>query len=128
MDTALQESLRRQLEEERDRERDRLDDTQIVEEGKSVHNIMRSEAGSDLAAQQVRQRSEDLGSRDHTESRLGQIEAALARMDDGSYGTCEVCGRPIAEERLRALPLTSLCREHAEEAGDDLDPAARIEG
>ena len=41
--------------------------------------------------------------------RLGQIDAALRRIEEGSYGTCAVCGRPIGEERLRAVPWATLC-------------------
>ncbi len=44
---------------------------------------------------------------------LTDIDAALARVDDGSYGSCEVCGRPIADERLEALPAARHCVEHA---------------
>jgi DnaK suppressor protein len=40
---------------------------------------------------------------------LGQIEAALARIEDGSYGRCAICGKPIGEERLRAVPWATLC-------------------
>jgi RNA polymerase-binding protein DksA len=42
---------------------------------------------------------------------LVEIDAALARIDDGSYGTCERCRGPIAEERLEALPHARLCIE-----------------
>ncbi len=34
---------------------------------------------------------------------------ALAKLDEGSYGTCEVCGGPIGEARLEALPWAILC-------------------
>lgn len=40
---------------------------------------------------------------------LAQIERALARLDAGTYGTCERCGSPIGEERLRARPSATLC-------------------
>jgi RNA polymerase-binding protein DksA len=40
---------------------------------------------------------------------LGAIDAALRRIDDGTYGLCTNCGKPIAEERLEALPWASLC-------------------
>jgi DnaK suppressor protein len=40
---------------------------------------------------------------------LEQIEAALVRIDDGSYGRCEACGRGIAKARLDAIPYTALC-------------------
>lgn len=44
---------------------------------------------------------------------LADIEAALAKLDDGSYGTCETCGDPIAEARLEAMPATRFCITHA---------------
>ena len=37
------------------------------------------------------------------------IDAALARIDAGTYGTCERCGRPIGQERLEAIPYATLC-------------------
>ena len=40
---------------------------------------------------------------------LSDVEQALARMDAGTYGTCERCGQPIDEERLEALPAARLC-------------------
>lgn len=43
--------------------------------------------------------------------RLDQIDAALRKIDQSSYGTCEACGRPIGEERLRAVPWATLCIE-----------------
>jgi RNA polymerase-binding protein DksA len=42
---------------------------------------------------------------------LAEIEAALARIDEGTYGLCERCGRPIGLERLEALPWATLCIE-----------------
>ena len=40
---------------------------------------------------------------------LAQIDRALARLDEGTYGSCERCGNPIGEERLRARPWATLC-------------------
>ena len=45
---------------------------------------------------------------------LEQINTALARVNDGSYGRCVNCEKPIAEERLEALPYTSHCRDCAD--------------
>jgi RNA polymerase-binding protein DksA len=42
---------------------------------------------------------------------LEEIDAALARIDRGTYGQCEHCGRPIVSERLDALPWATLCIE-----------------
>jgi RNA polymerase-binding transcription factor DksA len=44
---------------------------------------------------------------------LGAVEAALGRIDAGTYGSCERCGEPIAQERLEAMPMASTCIVHA---------------
>jgi len=41
--------------------------------------------------------------------RLAAIDAALQRVADGTYGWCEICGRPIAPERLAARPTATRC-------------------
>nr|WP_240938168.1 TraR/DksA C4-type zinc finger protein [Nocardioides sp. JQ2195] len=40
---------------------------------------------------------------------LAQIERALERIDDGTYGVCESCGNPIGKMRLMAFPRATLC-------------------
>lgn len=40
---------------------------------------------------------------------LSEVEAALGRMDRGTYGLCEGCGEPVPEARLRALPWARFC-------------------
>ena len=40
---------------------------------------------------------------------VGEIDAALARIDGGEYGVCEVCGEPIEERRLDAVPWARRC-------------------
>ena len=40
---------------------------------------------------------------------LAQIDAAMLRLAEGSYGICESCGAPISGERLAARPVTTLC-------------------
>jgi len=42
---------------------------------------------------------------------LAEIEHALHKFDEGTYGLCDSCGREIAPERLEALPQASLCVE-----------------
>ena len=44
---------------------------------------------------------------------LNQIEAAIERIEDGSYGRCETCGVQIPKVRLHALPFASLCMQCA---------------
>jgi len=53
---------------------------------------------------------------DAAAERLVEVEAALERLDNGTYGTCEVCGELIAIERLEALPETRMCLECRREA------------
>lgn len=44
---------------------------------------------------------------------LSATEEALVRIADGTYGTCEECGKPISQKRLRAIPYTARCRHCA---------------
>ncbi len=46
---------------------------------------------------------------DAVDALLDEVEQALARLDDGSYGRCEQCGEPIAEERLIELAIVRTC-------------------
>lgn len=41
------------------------------------------------------------------------VENALSRIENGTYGECEVCGEQIEEQRLEALPYATLCMKHA---------------
>jgi DnaK suppressor protein len=40
---------------------------------------------------------------------MAAIDAAIRRLDDGTFGTCTICGLAISPERLDALPATSTC-------------------
>jgi len=62
------------------------------------------------------EREKDLSILESVEAELADVEHALRRLDDGTYGTCEACGRPIDEERLQALPAARLCRDDQERA------------
>ena len=48
---------------------------------------------------------------DRERVKLQQVEDALERLADNSYGVCESCGMEIAEERLSAMPFSRLCRD-----------------
>ncbi len=48
---------------------------------------------------------------DRERAKIKEIDDALARLGDGSYGICESCGLEIGEERLDALPFTRVCRD-----------------
>ncbi len=44
---------------------------------------------------------------------LDEVVQALVRLEEGSYGACEVCGQPISSARLEAMPATRFCINHA---------------
>jgi RNA polymerase-binding transcription factor DksA len=54
-------------------------------------------------------RERDLSILEHIDAELADVEHALRRLDDGSYGTCEACGRPISSDRLEAMPAARFC-------------------
>jgi DnaK suppressor protein len=61
------------------------------------------------AASQVFAQQRDLALRDRATQQLELVDAALARLDAGTYGACLRCGQPIAPERLDALPWAPHC-------------------
>jgi RNA polymerase-binding transcription factor DksA len=44
---------------------------------------------------------------------LAEIDAAIARLETGTYGLCEVCGEPLPQGRLEARPTARTCMPHA---------------
>lgn len=66
---------------------------------------------ADFAEQSVEMENQELVMSLDAEGKqeLKMINAALARIDDGTYGDCIRCGKAISAERLDALPYASLC-------------------
>ncbi len=56
-------------------------------------------------------RERDLSILERVQAELADVEHALTRLDEGTYGTCEACGRPIDEGRLEAVPAARFCLE-----------------
>ena len=84
----------------------------------SALNTTRKEASGDLSSMPIHMA--DIGSDsyeqeftlrllENEEETLAQVEAALERFDEGSYGLCLECGQLITKERLRVIPYTPLC-------------------
>jgi len=55
------------------------------------------------------EREKDVSIIERVEAELADVEHALRRIDDGSYGLCEACGKPIDAARLDAMPAARLC-------------------
>jgi len=73
-----------------------------------------SQAG---AATQVFEQQRDLALRDRAQQQLELVDAALERIEAGTYGDCLRCGRPVAPERLEALPWAAHCIDCQRELG-----------
>src|SRR6266571_1244095 len=69
------------------------------------------DAGDDQADAGAKtfEREQGLALTHNARALLAQSERALARIDEGSYGTCESCGEPIGKARLQAFPRATLC-------------------
>lgn len=63
-----------------------------------------ADTASETAAREV-----DLSLLEQVRSDLDDVDRALRRIDEGTYGLCEACGRPIGDERLAALPAARYC-------------------
>jgi len=87
---------------ERDRLRDEVS-TGIVAPGPMTYG---SQAA---AASQVFEQQRDLALRERNEQHLAQVDEAIRRLDEGTFGACVRCGGPIAPERLEAIPWASHC-------------------
>ncbi|WP_214483742.1 yteA family sporulation protein [Bacillus sp. SM2101] len=59
------------------------------------------------------EREKDISLLEHVEKEITDIENALDAIDNGTYGTCIVCGKDIPIERLQALPTALHCKEHS---------------
>ena len=81
--------------------------------------LMSSSADNHMAdtASETYEREMDEGLEEDAARQLREVEDALARLDDGSFGICSVCGKPIGEERLEAVPSTTLCIDDARNQG-----------
>jgi DnaK suppressor protein len=55
------------------------------------------------------EREKDLSLVNNLRDLTDKIDKALGKMDDGTYGLCDRCGRPIEKARLKALPYANLC-------------------
>ena len=59
------------------------------------------------------EREKDFSILEQLEAEISDLDTALRKIDEGTYGRCEVCSKEIDQERLEAMPGTRTCREHA---------------
>jgi DnaK suppressor protein len=116
MDQQTVDRLRERLEGERDELRRQLDDLGARRDAEGIEEPDLDEGFAD-AGQAAAERSSLLTLVRSLRDTLAGVEGALHRMDNGSYGLCERCGQPIAEERLEALPAAQLCLRCKQQRG-----------
>jgi DnaK suppressor protein len=110
MDPSERDGARAALEAERQRLLAEIEDT-IAAPGPMTYG---SQAA---AASYVFEQQRDLALRDRAQHQLELVDAALARIDAGTFGACQRCHQPIAAERLDALPWAAHCIECQREIG-----------
>ncbi|MEX0919262.1 MAG: TraR/DksA C4-type zinc finger protein [Parcubacteria group bacterium] len=70
------------------------------------------QADENTAADSIEDYKDNTAILNTLETRYKEITSALERIESGTYGLCEVCGKEIDEERLTANPSAPTCREH----------------
>ena len=60
------------------------------------------------------EREKELSIEQNVRDLIQKIDRALKRIEDGAYGICEVCGKPIEKARIKALPYVDLCIKDAQ--------------
>lgn len=84
---------------------------EILEEVARLRDMLKTE--TDASTQEgdpdIYERERNLAFLESAEQRLAAIDRALRTLENGTYGYCERCSRPIEPERLEALPDTRLC-------------------
>lgn len=86
------------------------------EQGESTGELADYDQHPGDAGTHTFERSKELAVQDQLDNRLADVDAALERIEAGTYGACEVCGKPIDDERLEARPTARYCHEHQQEA------------
>lgn len=113
MNAELVDRLRKDLEGERASIIDELRSYGADPDSEKVDRIAGINEGFADSAAATTERAEVLSRVASARERLASVEGALASMEEGTYGTCEVCGREIADARLEARPTSTRCIDHA---------------
>lgn len=106
-DQTVTSSLRAQLESERSQLRGQLEQLNGGDEGSGFDDNFADSGQVAAELGEVQSLARQL------RDQLHEVEHALAKMDKGTYGQCEVCGGEIAPARLEAMPAARHCINHA---------------
>ena len=116
MDAGTLSRLRTELTEERSQHVEFLEGHGADPYGDTVTNLDVGNDGFADSGQATEERGELLAQIEQARVRVHQVDEALERMDDGSYGICGECGREIDPGRLEVRPLSVTCVDCAARA------------
>ena len=85
-----------------------LDELGATESGDLRADLDYGDGFSDAAAATA-ERTERLGLVDSIKTMLDDVDHAMAKLDEGTYGTCSECGKSISAARLQARPASNYC-------------------
>lgn len=113
-------AIRKLLQDERkelERQLAELDETtfgssQSESSGEMSFDEEYADAGTDTF-----EREKDLSLSNNIKDLMDKVDRALERIEQGTYGLCERCDKPIEKARIKALPYATLCIEHAQAEG-----------
>jgi RNA polymerase-binding transcription factor DksA len=106
-------------------ERERLEHVRAGFDADRLHDESEDESTSELShlaqhsadvASETFEREKDFSILEQVEAELADVDRALHRIDEGTYGKCEACGHLISDERLEAMPAARFCISHQADA------------
>lgn len=106
-------------------ERDRLERLRAGFAAERLHDESSADSTGEIShfdqheadvASDTFEREKDFSILEQVEAELADVERALRRLDDGSYGTCEACGTAIGDDRLAVHPAARFCIPHQSRA------------
>jgi RNA polymerase-binding transcription factor DksA len=112
-----------------DDERVRLEETKATFDDEHLRDESEDDSISELSSidqhpadigTETFEREKDLSILEQVEAELADVEHALRRLEDGTYGICDACRQPINEARLEALPAARFCLEDQAAAEQEL--------
>jgi DnaK suppressor protein len=89
--------------------------SELLQERARVRAAIANLRDSDDEVEELKAGSDD-ALEENSEQVLAEVDAALRRIDEGSYGSCTACGKEIAPARLEARPWAALCIDDARKA------------
>jgi DnaK suppressor protein len=86
-----------------------LESVKAESEQESLGDLSASDQHQADTGTETFDREKDFSILEQVEAELADVSHALKRLDEGTYGVCEACGKPIDDERLEALPAARFC-------------------